>query len=320
MAIQDSIQVSIIICTLNHASSLQETLASLAAAAVPAAMPTELIVVDNGSTDNTAEIVQQFRPAPLEVRYVSAPKRGQCEARNAGLLAAQGEIILFTDDDVRVPPHWIAGMCGPIRRGETDAVTGGVTLAPHIVQPWMTLSHRGMLASTEGLDPLAPKFMVGANMAFSRRVLEKVPSFDTELGPGALGFFDESLFSWQLQAAGFRLGSALDVCVEHHPDTSRLSRAALLETQRKYGRSLGYIEHHWRHTTIKAARLRLLLRRARLLLSSLARRGEVRRLPHPPEWEMGHTLTIALLDQYLKERREPRHYARRGLRKLTGGS
>ncbi len=314
-----ALQASIIICTLNHAQSLQETLASLAAVRVPASMPTELIVVDNGSTDSTAEIVRQFRPAHLEVKYVSAPKRGQCEARNAGLAAAQGEVILFTDDDLRFPPNWIEDMCGPILRGEADAVAGGVKLAPHVVQPWMTLSHRGMLASTEGLDPDAPKFMVGANMAFSRRILEKVPAFDTELGPGALGFFDESLFSWQLLAAGFRLGSALDVRVEHHPDTSRLSRAALLDTQRKYGRSLGYIEHHWEHSTIKAARMRLLLRRARLLLSSLTRRGEVRRLPHPPEWEMGHTLTIALLDQYLRERRKPRHYAHHGLRKLTEG-
>ncbi|MGI4792406.1 MAG: glycosyltransferase family 2 protein [Janthinobacterium lividum] len=309
--------ISIIICTFNHASYLQKTLTSLAAVHVPETMPTELIVVDNGSTDNTAEIVRQYRSENFDVKYVSAPNRGQCEARNAGLLAAQGDVILFTDDDVCPPVDWIAGMCGPILRGEADAIAGGVKLAPHVVQPWMTLSHRGMLASTEGLDPDEPNFMVGANMAFSRRVLEKVPSFDTELGPGALGFFDESLFSWQLQAAGFRLGSALDVLVEHHPDPSRISRASMLDTQRKYGRSLGYIEHHWQHNTIKAARIRLLLRRARLLLSSLTRRGEVRRLPYPPQWEMGHALTIALLDQYLQERRKPRHYSHHGLRKLV---
>ena len=310
------VSVSIIICTCNRAEHLRQTLEAAGRLPVPAGYECELLVVDNGSTDDTADWVQSLTLPNMPLHYVLEARRGQCYARNTGMAAARGEIILFTDDDLRFPPDWIAGMCGPILRGEADAVAGGVKLAQHLVQPWMTLSHRGMFASTEGLDPDAPKFMVGANMAFSRRVLEQVPGFDTALGPGALGFFDESLFSWQLQAAGLRLGSALNVVVEHHPDPSRMSRTALLETQRKYGRSLAYIEHHWRHNTIKFPGLRLLLRRARLLLASLTRRGEVRRLPYPPEWQMGHALTIALLDQYVQERRRPRCYARHGLRKL----
>ena len=56
------------------------------------------------------------------------------------------------------------------------------------------------------MPPTAGDFdLTGANMAFARRVLDKVPGFDRELGPGGLGFCDDTLFSLQLRTAGFRL-------------------------------------------------------------------------------------------------------------------
>jgi hypothetical protein len=125
-------------------------------------------------------------------------------------------MILFTDDDVRPPEDWIDGMCEPILLGKAQAVAGGVRIAPKLHRPWMEALHRGWLASTEGIDPAAPYTMFGANMGFSREVLSKVPAFDTELGPGALGFGDEMLFSWQLLEAGYQIHGALDVAVEHH--------------------------------------------------------------------------------------------------------
>ena len=70
------------------------------------------------------------------------------------------------------------------------------------------------MASTELLSAEAPEYLVGANMALSREVFAKVPGFDPELGPGALGFYDDTLLGWQLQEAGYTIGSAFDVVVE----------------------------------------------------------------------------------------------------------
>src|SRR6478752_3643594 len=118
--------VSIIICTRNRADSLKFTLESIGRMTVPIEWNAELLVVDNGSTDHTSTVVSEARLNNVTLRYLSEPTPGQCHARNAGLRAAAGKVILFTDDDIRVPSNWVAAMCGPILSGEADAVAGAV--------------------------------------------------------------------------------------------------------------------------------------------------------------------------------------------------
>jgi hypothetical protein len=153
-------------------------------------------------------------------------------------------------------------MCKPILGKGADAVAGGVLFPPHIASvltPPPFSSLRNWFASTEGLDPDQPARMVGANMAFHRRALQLVPEFDVELGPGALGFGDETLFSRQLLAAGCKLVSALDVAVEHHFDSSRLTGEGLLDLARKMGRTHAFVFHHWDHKRLRLAHPRLIL-------------------------------------------------------------
>jgi GT2 family glycosyltransferase len=103
--------------------------------------------------------------------------------------------------------------------------------------------------------------MVGANMAFHRRVLDKVPGFDVELGPGpeGLGNFEDTMFSWQLIAAGYKLVGALDVAVEHHFDLTRLAWENVVDSARKMGRSHAFVFYHWRHLKSRLAVPRLML-------------------------------------------------------------
>lgn len=237
--------VSIVVCTRNRADSLRKTLASLAAARVPAGMELDVLVVDNGSTDHTKEVVGDARAAWKNVRLELETQQGVANARTKALHLAKGEIILWTDDDVTVPADWIDGMTRPILQGELDAVAGGVRLGKGLERSWMGTCHRSWLASSEGLDPKKPGRMIGANMAFHRRVLAKVDRFDSQLGPGALGMGEETLFSYQLESAGFRLGAALDVVVEHDFDEGRLNRVSFERIAKAMGRSEAYIAYHW---------------------------------------------------------------------------
>ncbi len=311
-------EVSIIICTRSRAKDLRQTLAALASLCVPDEMPSELIVVDNASTDDTAQVVQQCCLPNMTVRYVYAGTPGKSHAYNAGLAAAEGRVLLFTDDDLRPPADWIAGMCGPILRGEADAVAGAVLLAPHLNRHWLTTTHRVRLAETGVLEPSQPpKRMTGANMAFGKHVLARVPAFDTELGAGTpLGFVEETLFSRQLLAAGYHMASAYDVPVEHHFDASRLNYAFLLKMAQGHERSNAYVAWHWEHKDYKAVRLRLLVRQAKLALLRLVRRREMGG-EAPPPWEENHLEVIAFFRQYLIERRRPRNYERHGLVKRS---
>jgi glycosyltransferase involved in cell wall biosynthesis len=309
--------VSVAVCTRNRAASLAATLASVARTAVSPALGVELLVVDNGSTDDTPAVVAGFSPqSGVRVRSIHVPQRGAARARNVALRAAAGRVIVFLDDDTWPGPCWLEPLCAPILDGAADAVAGGIRLAAHLERPWMTPRHRVWLASTEALDPRAPEEMVSANMALGRHVLAKVESFDVELGGGALGYGEDALFSRQLLRAGFRIVSAFDAVVEHHVDPVRLTRAGFGEAAELRGRTLAYLRHHWEHLDVPDPGRRLRRRWLRLML---------RRLAHPrpaaegmPDWEMSLREDVAFLRQWRVEHARPRNYERHGLVKRAG--
>lgn len=308
--------ISILICTCNRAEALRATLASLAAVCIPADLATELVIVDNGSTDHTEQVVKEAKLPRLEVRYFKEPRKGKCFALNTGIKQARGEALLFTDDDVRLPQDWVVAMCEPILSRQADGVAGGVRLAEHLQRPWMTPIHRAMLADTEDTIKRDPQMMVGANMALARAVFQTL-AFDTEIGPGAMGIGEETLLKRQFDKAGFTTLVRRDVCVEHHPDSQRLRRAGFLRAGEVVGRFQGYSDHHWHHSDPKMPRLRLLRWQLQLALWHAAHPGERRREEGIDTVELHYIFYIYKFKQYLTESRRPRNYAREGLAKLT---
>lgn len=121
--------VSIIIPTRNRAAYLADTLSSLEA--VSASIPAEIIVVDNGSTDMTREVVSRFsRTSSLPVRYAYEPTPGLHVGRNLGAQLAQGEILAYLDDDVFVDPGWLEGIQDACVKYPDWALLGGPCV-PH---------------------------------------------------------------------------------------------------------------------------------------------------------------------------------------------
>lgn len=310
-------KASIIICTRNRAQDLKQTLRSLGGVTVSQALlpGAEVIVVDNGSTDETAEVVRACALPNMPVCYICEPQSGQARARNTGMQKATGEVIVFTDDDMRFPSDWLEKMCAPILSGETDAVGGGIRLAPHLERAWMQDMHRLHLADTTALRQRHDQspLMIGANMAFARRLFPQL-QFDTELGPGALGFWDDVLFYLQLQEAGYRLLTALEVEVEHHCQESRLLPASFRDRARKEGASRAYVAYHWWHEV--AWRPQLQIARAILKLARLRFINGVRREDVTIE-EMETLSNLSFYLQYLQEKRRPRNYVKRGLAKCN---
>lgn len=311
--------VSIIICTRNRSQALGRTLASLGGLNVPSSWRVEVMVVDNGSNDDTRQVVSDAALHNPLLRYVPEPRRGQCHARNTGLASMAGDIVLFTDDDVFPSRNWLCAMVGPILEGRYDAVVGKLELSSELQRDWLTPFHRCWLAAPDQ-GPDAPLELVGANMGFHRRVLEKVPGFDPELGPGALGFGDDTLFSWQVQQAGARIGFVQEATVAHCPEVSRLRRRAWLDAGANRGRTQAFLLHHWRHGS---------LRHPEILRSYLKTKLRLRRRLQPPPpldaegglpWEISYVGGIAKCEQYLLERSRPPKYAKHGLQPLSPGN
>lgn len=307
--------VSIIICTRNRAQELAATLQTLAACAIPASLPTELLVVDNASIDDTPQMLARLPFTNLECRVLQEPRGGKSRALNTAMKAAQGQILLFTDDDVRVPPDWVSGMAQPIMSGQADGVCGGVRRAAYLLQQPQAPAPRGSLIFSARALPAAQgtQLMVGLNMAFRRSALQDLGGFDSLVGPGTpYAACEDVLFSLQFYRAGYKIKSVPEVVVEHHPDPVRLTRTRLWEQPQGEGRTSAYIQHHWEHQTIRLARVRLLKHLSAYALKKLTpwpRRGA------GSASELGLVREIAFYRQYLRERKLPHRYPPHGLYK-----
>jgi glycosyltransferase involved in cell wall biosynthesis len=325
------IPVSILICTRNRAPHLRRTLRSVDQVSIPEHLSPELVVVDNGSTDATNDILGNPPIEHLPVQSVVEPEPGVARARNRALQVARGRLLLWLDDDLRVPSNWLIHMTRPILNGDADAVAGKVVLAPHLRRPWMQKFHRTALASTNSIDPEAPRNIVSANMAFDRAVLADVQGFDPELGPGSrTGALEDTLFSWQLREAGYQIEMVTETAVEHYFDKQRLTRDAFIRAAIARGRSLSYIRYHWLHCTqedwthrtraYQAWRQPHVVLAKRLVDWTLQQ--WVHRFGKKPapigRQEFWTILNAYSLHQYLAERDRPRNYAERGLCKIRG--
>jgi hypothetical protein len=144
-------------------------------------------------------------------------------------------------------------------------------------------------------------------------VLERVPAFDPELGPGGLGLGEDTLFGWQLVEAGFKIGYAPKAAGVHQLDVSRLRRTYWLGDARKRGRSDAYRCYHWEQVDIQNPRLVWLYHWIRLRVRSVLQPPPPIESEGCPLWEMGSVLQMEKCRQFCLERQRPRNYSRRGL-------
>jgi GT2 family glycosyltransferase len=215
---------SLIIITLNRAALLRQTLEALVR---QTRMPGEVVVVDNGPTEDTAETAEAFRDR-LNLRYVTEPRRGYAPARNRGLAEAHGEILYFLDDDCVAEPDWAALLRKPLDAGEADLVSGARTLA----QPGLAARLEYLSTDGPGLSPglkRGPDSRLSTcNLALKRAVIEHVGKFDE-----SLAMCEDRDFSTRARLAGFRLLFEPAARVAHYSGTRRFSE--YLRRMRHYG-------------------------------------------------------------------------------------
>lgn len=304
--------VSIIICSANRAADLEATLLSFREVRLPAGWKCEIVIVDNASVDDTPKRAAQVQIPGCETRVVFEPRKGKGHAFNTGLAAARYDVIIATDDDVRPSANWIELMASPLLAEKCDAVVGRILLAPHLERPWLTEKLKAWIACVSKPPTDWPLELIGANMGFRRAVLDKVPGYDPDLGPGGLGLGDDTLFSWQIREAGFDIRFINDAVVVHHPHPSRLRCAAWLELARAHGRKDAYLQYHWKHQDIRLPFVRLFYTQLKLFLWGIVSRRSREDDEGCPGREMGYVGAIAMYRGFVKERTRPRNYASAG--------
>lgn len=174
--------ISVVICTLNRAQYLRIALQSLVCQVVPDRF--EVLVVDNGSSDSTPAVTRDFADA-LPLRQIVEPKTGLCHARNSGWQKARGRFVAYLDDDAVAEPGWLAATVeGFAIEPGAGAVGGRVRPIWEAPQPSWLSDHAARAltivdwsAIPKRLTDLRQEWLVGANMAVPRRVLQEVGGF-----------------------------------------------------------------------------------------------------------------------------------------------
>jgi glucosyl-dolichyl phosphate glucuronosyltransferase len=197
---------SIVIATHNRASDLRDTLASLASLTTPDSW--EVIVVDNNCTDETPLVVRENATTfPVPLRYASESVPGRCAALNTGIAMAQGDIIVTTDDDVRVPADWLDRAGAELDRLQCDYIGGKVLPIWGGPRPsWLRDRpgrHWAVIALLDyGPEPIEfeQKMPLGVNMAFRREVFATVGEWDPRIGRKAGTLLGQEVREWCVRA------------------------------------------------------------------------------------------------------------------------
>jgi glycosyltransferase involved in cell wall biosynthesis len=223
---------SIIIATYNRAADLRETLRSIARLSPSGAW--EVVVVDNNSRDNTREVVQDAaREFPTDLRYIFEAEQGRSAALNAGIRAARGEVILTTDDDVRIDPDWMDAAARALDSLGCDYVGGKVLPIWGGARPrWLPDQggkHWAVIALLDyGPEPVefGHRVPIGVNMAFRREAFRRAGLWDNRVGRKAGTLLGQEVREWGLRAkaAGLRGFYVPDMIVRHVISADRLKK------------------------------------------------------------------------------------------------
>lgn len=218
-------------------------MASFDALVCPDSITAELLIVDNGSTDNTASVLMPATSTKFSLRVLREDRQGKSSALNRGLSLAQGKILLIVDDDVVVHPLWLIKHLESYSLSSFDAVQGrvlpGVDLDGKPADP-NKLREYNIPIIDYGDQICEIRGLTGTNISFKREVFERVGRFDTRLGPGAAGFSEDSEYSIRIRQAGFKIGYTPDAVAYHELSPARYGREynRKVEYQKGLSRSL----------------------------------------------------------------------------------
>ena len=214
-------KVSVIVCSYNGAKTLDRCLESLKQLDYP---DYEVILVDDGSKDNTPEIAAKH-PWIVTIRQEN---KGLSFARNVGGYAAKGEVIAYTDSDCMADPDWLYFLVGTLISGDYAGV-GGPNISPpaeNWIQACVSAAPGG--PSHVLLTDVVAEHIPGCNMAFFKWAFEKVGGFDPEYRKAG----DDVDFCWRLQQEGQIIAFSPSAIVWHY---RRFTLDAFRKQQEGYG-------------------------------------------------------------------------------------
>ena len=209
----------------------------------------KVIVVDNGSTDDTPQVLAEFQ-GRLPLQPLSVPQPGKNKALNAALPLVAGDLVVFTDDDVFPRTDWLIRLREAADTQPEYSIFGGVVISRWQVEPprwalWSELGAAYTVSSPLAKEgPVAPELwsgtIVGANMAIRARIFESGARFDPAVGPngGSYAMGSETEILLRLAWQGHKAYHLQGAVIEHLIRKEQLDQAWVLQRAVRFGRGL----------------------------------------------------------------------------------
>jgi len=228
----DGCAISAVICTRNRSAYLALCLKALERQTLSRDR-FEVVIVDNGSTDDTPQVAAAFCERLKHFRYCHEPRAGLSVARNTGLAVSLSDIVAYTDDDAEPDPTWLARLLARFEAlGDHVAIIGG-----DVIPVWETerpdwLNDQmlrplsaGLMWSTEPRMCRAGEWLIEVNSAYRKSALNLVGGFPEKLGRiGGLLLSGDGACNLLIQKAGYGLYYDPAILVRHHVASERLTK------------------------------------------------------------------------------------------------
>jgi GT2 family glycosyltransferase len=239
---------SVIVATLNRASSLERLLKSFDSLQCRNDLTLEIVVVDNGSTDATRSLLelQAQKSRTYQLRVSEEPRRGKAHALNRALQIATGKFFMIIDDDVIAHSRLLEQHMECYEVSRFDALQGKILPGLDVngkPADMARLREYNIPYIDYGEDCREIRGLTGTNMSFKREVYEAVGTFDTRLGPGQSGFSEDTEYSRRIKRAGFKIGYCPGAIVFHELNPARYGRGYNRRVAYRKGMSRSIYRH-----------------------------------------------------------------------------
>ncbi|MBN1510692.1 MAG: glycosyltransferase [Phycisphaerae bacterium] len=207
--------VTVLTATRNRATFLERFLLALSRNDFVSANA-ELLIVDNGSTDHTPDVLASFATrTPWPVRVLHQPQRGKSRALNLGLQHTEAPLVVLTDDDCYLEPGYLLQALRVFQDADID-FCGGRILLHDPTDARYTVDYRDAFRRYPAGTLFAPGTFQGANMVVRRAVVDAIGGFDPELGAGVRFRGEDLDFCYRASLAGFTGAYVPQLVVYHH--------------------------------------------------------------------------------------------------------
>lgn len=236
--------ITVLIATYNGAITLPDVLTAYHNLKTPDE-EWKLVIVDNGSSDPTKEIITSFIHL-LPITYLFEPRRGKNIALNTGLSSIVGDLIVFTDDDVIPHPDWLRQLRLAADSQPLYSIFGGPVLPLWESLPddwillWMPLGPTFSILDSKEEGPIEVHYVYGNNMAIRSRVFQAGYKFDETIGPKGSNYAmgSETELLMRLHKSGFKAWHCSSAIVHHMIRSFQMDQKWVLSKAIRFGRGM----------------------------------------------------------------------------------